>query len=149
MMKPLPHAGVMPCLQTTPAGHPGTPPPSLGATAPTGMPLFRTNRMPVNALRSSMRLRPGKRNRLGLGTGKRGWTFSQSSVAHEGVGHLFLLARLQMPGMDVVRVGLRRKAASHKSMATLFVRASKSPKASKATNAGLSTSALKKQRNTA
>ncbi len=45
-------------------------------------------------------------------------------IAHEGVGHLFLLARLQMPGMDVVRVGLRRKSASHKSMSTLFVRAS-------------------------
>ena len=34
MMKPLPHAGVMPCLQTTPAGHPGTPPHLLGQLLP-------------------------------------------------------------------------------------------------------------------
>ena len=34
MMKPLPHAGVMPCLQTTPAGHPGTPPHLLGQLIP-------------------------------------------------------------------------------------------------------------------
>ena len=31
-----------------------------------------------------------------------------------------------MPGMDVVRVGLRRKSAFHKSMSTLYVRTSKS-----------------------
>ena len=49
--------------------------------------------MPVNALRSSMRLRPGKRNRPGLGTGKRGGALFPECIAHEGVGHLSLLAR--------------------------------------------------------
>src|ERR1700688_95491 len=43
------------------------------------MPVLSTNRMPISALRLSSGFRPGKRNRRGLGGGRRGSIRSQSS----------------------------------------------------------------------
>src|SRR2546421_12845779 len=49
------------------------------------MPVFRTKRMPVKALRSSMGLRPGKRDRRGLCGGSKGSIRSQSASVTRGL----------------------------------------------------------------
>src|SRR5437763_16897021 len=60
------------------------------------MPVLRTKRMPVNALRLSIGLRPGNRKRRGLGGGSRGSIRSQSSSGNRGLamGVLLLIRHL-------------------------------------------------------
>jgi len=50
-----------------------------------GMPLFRTNRMPVSTLRRSRGLRPGYRRRRGLGGGRRGSITLHNSSSSNGL----------------------------------------------------------------
>lgn len=53
---------------------------------PQGIPVFKTNRMPVNARRLSMGFRPGNRKRHNFGAGSKGSISAQSSS--EGIGPL-------------------------------------------------------------
>ncbi len=54
------------------------------------MPVFRTKRMPVNALRSSIGLRPGKRRRRGLCGGSKGSIRFQSASVTRGLAMIDL-----------------------------------------------------------
>ena len=49
--------------------------------------------MPVNALRSSMRLRPGVAESSRLGNRQKGLDLFPEFIAHQWFGHLSLLAR--------------------------------------------------------
>jgi len=69
------------------------------------MPVFSTNKIPVNARRLSIGFRPGYRNRRGLASGKIGSSMSQSSSSTSGfaIGQLFPLSVAQFPGLRLPR----------------------------------------------
>lgn len=61
------------------------PQPISGGKSSQAIPVLRTKRMPVKALRLSMGLRPGKRVRRGLAGGKSGCTISHNSSETSGL----------------------------------------------------------------
>src|SRR5829696_8860532 len=86
-MQLLPHARFLPLLEASPTSHARSASHLLGQSISQGMPLFKTNKMPVRAARSSMRGLPP----LGLGgsSGNSGSITSHSSSVTSSLAILF------------------------------------------------------------